>query len=292
MGASLGETAIADTPVAAQLGGSWLHVVDHALLETMQELHREQSCQGSSLPMSSQSKTSAIEFVRDVCERHEMARHRSDGNCRVWVLRRSLLLLLIPCRRLRQRRGRIVAGGRGERSTVSRAWLRRHCALGDCLRRCEPSTEGFSRRGGEFWRHDHGTAVRTGLRRRESASQQASRLDLFSCRESAFAGIVNRSDFGRRRCRAGAPTHRAHWELRAGFPACERAGPSQKLSRTTLWRSPASVDAAVRVNRHLGFITFFRIYKLDDDDRLPDGVVKRGVSSVIARYGVGGQLRF
>jgi hypothetical protein len=53
-----------------------------------------------------------------------------------------------------------------------------------------------------------------------------------------------------------------------------------------------AVDAAVRVNSHLGLRALFRIYKLDDDDRLPDGVVKRCVSSVIGRYGVGGQLRF
>lgn len=53
-----------------------------------------------------------------------------------------------------------------------------------------------------------------------------------------------------------------------------------------------AVDAAVRVNGHLGLLALFRLYKLDDDDRLPDGVVKRGVSSVVVRYGVGGQLRF
>jgi hypothetical protein len=53
-----------------------------------------------------------------------------------------------------------------------------------------------------------------------------------------------------------------------------------------------AVDAALRVNGHLSLITLFRIYKLDDDDRLPDGVVKRGVSSLVARYGLGGQLRF
>jgi hypothetical protein len=52
------------------------------------------------------------------------------------------------------------------------------------------------------------------------------------------------------------------------------------------------IDTAVRVNRHLRVLTLFRIYKLDDEDRLPDGVVKRGVSSVIVRYGVGGQVQF
>jgi len=53
-----------------------------------------------------------------------------------------------------------------------------------------------------------------------------------------------------------------------------------------------AVDAVVRVNSHLGVVSLLRLYKLADDDRLPDGVVKRGVSSVVARYGVGGQLRF
>jgi len=31
---------------------------------------------------------------------------------------------------------------------------------------------------------------------------------------------------------------------------------------------------------------------LGDKDRLPDGVVRSGVSSVIVRYGVGAQVRF
>jgi hypothetical protein len=35
-----------------------------------------------------------------------------------------------------------------------------------------------------------------------------------------------------------------------------------------------------------------RGHLLRDKDRLPDGVVRRGVSSVIVGYGVGAQVRF
>jgi hypothetical protein len=35
-----------------------------------------------------------------------------------------------------------------------------------------------------------------------------------------------------------------------------------------------------------------RVHGLLDDDRLPDGVVRRGVSSLIFRFGVGAQLGY
>jgi hypothetical protein len=53
-----------------------------------------------------------------------------------------------------------------------------------------------------------------------------------------------------------------------------------------------AVDLSFALNRHTGIAGLVRIYRIVDDDRLPDGVVERGVSSVIVRYGAGGQFRF
>jgi hypothetical protein len=52
------------------------------------------------------------------------------------------------------------------------------------------------------------------------------------------------------------------------------------------------VDVSAGIGGHLAFVALVRLYQLKDDDRLPDGVVHRGVSSTIVRYGGGLQLRF
>jgi len=53
-----------------------------------------------------------------------------------------------------------------------------------------------------------------------------------------------------------------------------------------------AVDAVVRAGDRLGIVVLVRLHKLEDEDRLPDGVVKRGVSSLIVRYGAGVQVQF
>ena len=52
------------------------------------------------------------------------------------------------------------------------------------------------------------------------------------------------------------------------------------------------VDGVFALNPRVGVLGLVRIHRLIDDDRLPDGVVQRGVSSWIARYGIGAQIRF
>lgn len=52
------------------------------------------------------------------------------------------------------------------------------------------------------------------------------------------------------------------------------------------------VDGVFATGNRAGIVALFRAYYLIDDDRLPDGVVQRGVSSVIFRYGIGAQVRF
>ena len=53
-----------------------------------------------------------------------------------------------------------------------------------------------------------------------------------------------------------------------------------------------AVDGVVAAGNRVGIVGLFRLYYLIDDDLLPDGVVRRGVSSVIFRYGAGVQVRF
>jgi hypothetical protein len=53
-----------------------------------------------------------------------------------------------------------------------------------------------------------------------------------------------------------------------------------------------AVDAVVRAGDRLGIVALIRLHKLEDEDRLPDGVVKRGVSSLIVQYGAGVQIQF
>lgn len=51
-------------------------------------------------------------------------------------------------------------------------------------------------------------------------------------------------------------------------------------------------DVEVRVARRVGVLAVARWYQLRDNDRQSDGVVKRGVSSTIVRYGFGAAVRF
>ena len=51
-------------------------------------------------------------------------------------------------------------------------------------------------------------------------------------------------------------------------------------------------DLGVALARHVGVVAVARVHKLADDDRTPNGVVKRGVSSTIVRLGGGVQVKF
>lgn len=52
------------------------------------------------------------------------------------------------------------------------------------------------------------------------------------------------------------------------------------------------VDTVVRLGRRAGIVVAARLHYLLDDDRRDDGVVERGVSSVVFRFGAGLHLRF
>jgi hypothetical protein len=52
------------------------------------------------------------------------------------------------------------------------------------------------------------------------------------------------------------------------------------------------VDTVVRFGDHAGVVVAGRLHYLLDDDRQDDGVIERGVSSVIFRFGAGLHVRF
>ena len=52
------------------------------------------------------------------------------------------------------------------------------------------------------------------------------------------------------------------------------------------------VDTVVRLGRRAGIVVAGRLHYLLDDDRRDDGVVERGVSSLIFRFGAGLHVRF
>jgi len=85
-------------------------------------------------------------------------------------------------------------------------------------------------------------------------------------------------------------THRVGQLLRNSPPS---AGPA--FEETVTSDVPAvsgGVDTVVRLGSRAGVVITGRLHYLFDDDRQDDGVVERGVSSVIVRVGAGLQFRF
>jgi len=68
--------------------------------------------------------------------------------------------------------------------------------------------------------------------------------------------------------------------------------PVSEVLTDNVWTMTAGLDLAVGLTEHLAFIAAGRLYLLRDDDLQPDGVVKRGVSSTIFRFGGGLQVTF
>jgi hypothetical protein len=59
-----------------------------------------------------------------------------------------------------------------------------------------------------------------------------------------------------------------------------------------VWAFTAGVDVSVGLSDHVGLLGIGRFHQLKDNDLRSDGVVNRGVSSTIFRYGGGIQVRF
>lgn len=75
------------------------------------------------------------------------------------------------------------------------------------------------------------------------------------------------------------------------FPPASRSPFSETLS-SFVFAYTFGADVTVRLTGRLSILALGRVHKLRDDDRLDDGVVRRGVSSTVYRAGVGGQWRF
>ena len=97
------------------------------------------------------------------------------------------------------------------------------------------------------------------------------------------AGVVGAGPAYRRTARTGTTG--------SIFPPSSRMPFSETVS-DIVFAYAIGGDVEVRVARRVGILTVARWYRLKDNDRQPDGVVKRGVSSTIVRYGLGAKVRF
>jgi hypothetical protein len=68
--------------------------------------------------------------------------------------------------------------------------------------------------------------------------------------------------------------------------------PFQETLTDYVWALTAGLDVAVGLTDHVALLGVGRFHQLKDNDLQPDGVVHRGVSSTILRYGGGLQIRF
>jgi hypothetical protein len=75
------------------------------------------------------------------------------------------------------------------------------------------------------------------------------------------------------------------------FPPASRSPFSDTLS-TFVLSYTVGADVTFRITQRLSVLAVGRRHQLRDDDRLADGVVRRGVSSTIYRAGIGAQWRF
>jgi hypothetical protein len=117
-------------------------------------------------------------------------------------------------------------------------------------------------------------------------------------RDSVFSGTYKFGrSFGRVRAAAVAGGGLA-WRrtARAGttqsvFPPSSRQPFNDTVSDFVLAYSLGG-DVSVRLTDRIGVIAIGRWHRLRDDDLQSDGVVKRGISSTIVRFGTGATFRF
>ena len=75
------------------------------------------------------------------------------------------------------------------------------------------------------------------------------------------------------------------------FPPASRSPFSETVSNF-VFAYTFGADVTFRITERVSILALGRVHKLRDDDRLDDGVVRRGVSSTVYRAGAGGQWRF
>jgi hypothetical protein len=89
---------------------------------------------------------------------------------------------------------------------------------------------------------------------------------------------------------AGRETNRTG-TFRPNVPPFLLTPVAENLSDTVLALT-GCVDGVIAIRNRIGILGLVRVHYLADNDRGPGGVVHRGVSSLIVRYGVGAQIRF
>jgi hypothetical protein len=81
-----------------------------------------------------------------------------------------------------------------------------------------------------------------------------------------------------------------HGTFRSDLPPFSTAAVEQTLSNAVL-ATTIGFDGAVVVSPRTALLWTGRFHVLNDDDREPSGVVRRGVGSTIFRFGGGARLR-
>ena len=68
--------------------------------------------------------------------------------------------------------------------------------------------------------------------------------------------------------------------------------PAEQTLSNAVFATTLGFDGIIAVNPHSALVWTGRFHLLNDDDRDPSGVVRRGVSSRVFRFGGGGRFRF
>jgi hypothetical protein len=119
--------------------------------------------------------------------------------------------------------------------------------------------------------------------------------------DSIFSAVVKVGAPWSQRVRAsavvGGGIAQRHTERRGMFQSSIttpplKAPPVLEVLTDSVWTLTAGVDVAVALADHLNVLAVGRFYQLKDSDLRADGVVHRGVSATIVRYGGGLQIRF
>ena len=125
-------------------------------------------------------------------------------------------------------------------------------------------------------------------RRPRHAAHDLGQRRVVAVRQAEAATALLRALAARGRRQEQVPqSHRA----RPGLELFDRLHGVQRLP-ALVWATTAGLDVAVRVTPKVAILTVGRAHFLVDDDCEPDGVVRRGVSSVVLRAGAGVQFRF
>jgi hypothetical protein len=119
-------------------------------------------------------------------------------------------------------------------------------------------------------------------------------------RDTVFSGLVKVGTPSSERVRAmvvvggGIAQRRTdrNGTFSTSFAVIDTTRPFHDTLTDYVWALTAGVDIAVGLTDHVALLGVGRFHQLRDNDLRPDGVVNRGVSSTIFRYGGGLQVRF